>query len=100
MTLQGGKGRAGEDVPSIYIQCVDEEGPSEAHRKGEGTEEENNRVLSEELRARLRSSGVGGDFPGGPVVKTLCFQCRGAGSIPGRGTKIPHAVGHGQNKIK
>ena len=27
-------------------------------------------------------------FPGGPVVKTLCFQCRGAGSIPGQGTKL------------
>ena len=22
------------------------------------------------------------DFPGGPVVKTLCFQCRGPGSSP------------------
>ena len=30
------------------------------------------------------------DFPGGPVVKTLCFHCSGHGSIPGRGTKIPH----------
>ena len=32
------------------------------------------------------------DFPGGPVVKTPCFQCRGMGSIPGQGTKIPQAV--------
>lgn len=31
-------------------------------------------------------------FPGGPVVKTLCFHCRGTGSIPGQGTKIPHTV--------
>ena len=23
------------------------------------------------------------DFPGGSVVKTLCFKCRGKGSIPG-----------------
>ena len=30
------------------------------------------------------------DFPGGPVVKTLHFHCRGQGSIPGWGTKIPH----------
>ena len=22
------------------------------------------------------------EFPGGPVVKTLCFHCRGRGSIP------------------
>ena len=32
------------------------------------------------------------DFPGAPVVKTLCFQCREHGFDPGRGTKIPHAV--------
>ena len=36
------------------------------------------------------------DFPGSLVVKTLHFQCRGAGSIPGQGTKIPHAARHGQ----
>ena len=38
------------------------------------------------------------DFPGGPVVKTLCFQCRGLGSIPGRGTEDPHTVQHGGKK--
>ena len=32
------------------------------------------------------------DFPGGPVAKTWCFQCRGAGSIPDLGAKSPHAV--------
>ena len=26
-------------------------------------------------------------FPGGPVGKTLCSQCGGPGSIPGRGTR-------------
>ena len=31
------------------------------------------------------------DFPGGPVVKTLCASnAGGEGSIPNRGTKIPH----------
>ena len=43
------------------------------------------------------------DFPGGPVVKTLCFQGRGPGFDPGSGTKIPHATQCGQkikNKIK
>ena len=30
--------------------------------------------------------------PGGPVVKTLCFHCRGLGSIPGQGTKLLHGV--------
>ena len=32
------------------------------------------------------------DFPGGPGVKTPCPQCRGMGSVPGQGTKIPHAA--------
>ena len=32
-----------------------------------------------------------GDFPGGPMVKTLPFRARGAGLIPGWGTKIPDA---------
>ena len=45
------------------------------------------------------------DFPGGPVVKTLCFQWGGMGLIPGQGTKIPHATWHSwkiykNNKIK
>ena len=31
------------------------------------------------------------DFPGGPVVKTSPSNAGGAGSIPGQGTKIPHA---------
>ena len=31
------------------------------------------------------------DFPGGPVVKTLPSSTGGAGSIPGRGAKIPRA---------
>ena len=37
------------------------------------------------------------DFPGGTVVKTPHSHCRGS---PGQGTKIPHAVWHGQKKIK
>ena len=32
------------------------------------------------------------DFPGGPVVKTLPSNARGAGSIPGGGVKIPRAL--------
>ena len=34
-----------------------------------------------------------GDFPGGPVVKNLPANAGGTGSIPGLGTKIPHAMG-------
>ena len=33
------------------------------------------------------------DFPGGPVVKNLPPNAGDAGSIPGWGTKIPHAKG-------
>ena len=39
------------------------------------------------------------DFPGDPVVKTLCFHCRGCGLIPGWGTKIARGqCGKKQNK--
>ena len=33
------------------------------------------------------------DFPGGPVVKNPPSNAGDAGSIPGRGTKIPPAAG-------
>ena len=33
-----------------------------------------------------------GVFPGGPVVKNLPSDAGDAGSIPGRGTKIPHVA--------
>ena len=33
------------------------------------------------------------------VVKILCFQCGSTGLLPRWGTKIPHAMRHGQ-KIK
>ena len=32
------------------------------------------------------------DFPGGPVVKTPCFQCRAPGFDPWSGNYIPHAI--------
>ena len=34
---------------------------------------------------------IPGDLPGGPLVKTPCFQAEGMGSVPG-GNYIPHAV--------
>ena len=42
------------------------------------------------------------NFPGGPVVKTLCFHCRDTGSIPDWGTKIStcQIAGLKQNKTK
>ena len=36
------------------------------------------------------------DFPAGPVVKTITVTAGGMGSIPGGGTKIPHATLCGQ----
>ena len=38
------------------------------------------------------------EFPGGPVVKMCCFQRQGPRSIPGWGTKIPHALQCGKKK--
>ena len=39
-------------------------------------------------------------FPGGPVVKTPCFHCRGTaggvGLMPGQGTRIIYATQRGQ----
>ena len=40
------------------------------------------------------------DFPGGPVVKTSAFNAGGAGSIPGRGAKFPHASRPKHQNIK
>ena len=40
------------------------------------------------------------DFTGGPVVKTLPSNAGGAGSIPCRGAKIPHALGAKKSKHK
>ena len=36
------------------------------------------------------------ELPGDPVVKTQHLHCRGPGSIPGGGTKIPQAAWYGQ----
>ena len=40
------------------------------------------------------------DFPGGPVVKTPCFHCRGHGFVLGWETKILHATRHSHKKKK
>ena len=40
---------------------------------------------------------IPGDFPSGPVAKTLCSHAGGPGLIPGElrcGTRIPHAAQH------
>ena len=43
---------------------------------------------------QLHLKSVVGDFPGGPVVKNPPCNAGDTGSIPGQGTKIPHAAGH------
>ena len=55
-------------------------------------------LIHVDLKERERQRGVfgltseeslrtWGDFPGGPVAKTLHSQCRGLGSVPGQGTR-------------
>ena len=46
---------------------------------------------------------ITGDFPGGPVAKTLCSQSRGPGFHPWSGNYIPHVelkILHAMTKIK
>ena len=40
------------------------------------------------------------DFPGGPVVRTSPSSAGDVGSIPGKGTKIPHASRPKDQNIK
>ena len=40
------------------------------------------------------------DFPGGPVVKTPHFQCRGLWVLSWLGTRIRQAMWHGQKFLK
>ena len=49
--------------------------------------------------SKKSSKYQGRGFPGGPVVKTLPFQCRGHG-LNDQETKIPHAMWYGQLKKK
>ena len=50
-------------------------------------------TLSEHKACFETSIGTIGDFPGGPVVKNPPSNAGDGGSIPDRGTKIPHAAG-------
>ena len=42
---------------------------------------------------RERFKKLAWEFPGGPVIRTWYFHCRGLGSIPGQGTKVPQEIG-------
>ena len=48
------------------------------------------------LKKNGKKNRTSWDSPGGPVVQTLCFDCRGTSVIRGPGTKIPHAAWHSQ----
>ena len=39
------------------------------------------------------------EFPGSPVVRTLCFHYKELGSVPDWGTEIPHAAQSSQNIV-
>ena len=59
-------------------------------------------ILQHAMKCQLWGASQPGeaiDFPGSPVVKTVLFQCRVTGSIPGWGTKIPHAVSTAKKNI-
>ena len=58
-------------------------------------------ALTSDYTTKLRSSKqYGGDFPGGPVVKTSPSNAGGVGSIPVRGAKILHASQPKNQNIK
>ena len=40
----------------------------------------------------VNSENIFQEFPGGPVITTLCSHCRDLGSISGWGTNIPQAL--------
>ena len=61
------------------------------------------RVLVKECQHHLKKKErkiVLWNFPGGPVVKTLPSNARGADLIPGWGAKIPHALWPKNQNIK
>ena len=58
------------------------------------------RIQREATNSKSLRSRNTGDFPGSPVVRTSPSNAGGAGSIPGQGTKIPHASGPKSQNIK
>ena len=44
------------------------------------------------IRKRRHENKADGDFPGSPVAKTPCSQCRGPGFDPWPGNQMPHAT--------
>ena len=46
---------------------------------------------TQKLSLPRSKNSVSGDFPGSPVVKAWPSSAEGVDSIPGQGTKVPHA---------
>ena len=47
-----------------------------------------------------KKKSTGGDFPGGPMVKTSPSTARSAGLMSGQGAKSPHALWPKNQNIK
>ena len=45
------------------------------------------------MSPRVSAIALNKDFTGGPVIENPPFNAGDTGSIPGQGTKIPHAMG-------
>ena len=54
----------------------------------------------EALKEKAQGCGCGGNFPSGPVVRTLPSNADGVGSIPGQGAKLTHALRQKKKKKK
>ena len=68
---------------------------SQATRSAVSADERVEPIRSQNISQHHAFSGIPRkDFPGGPVVKTSCFQCRSSGSSPGWETinKIPYVA--------
>ena len=80
-------------IPSDTFQLQVDQRQSLRGRRGQGRSEISPTL--EGFRCHIAHSCVvktssSRGFPGGQVVKTLCFHCRGASLISGWGIKIPH----------
>ena len=66
--------------------------------KSMGSTPEDSTSYRSKMFKKKKKKRITGDFPGGPVVKTLPSNTGSPGSIPGQGVKLPH--GSQPKKIK
>ena len=87
-------GRGRQVVPGLIRAGM------EAGASGTGKEQAGGKgaQIRREDSSWLHDSLDSGDVPRGPVVKASPCSAGGVGSIPGRGTKIPHASGGSKTK--